>query len=140
MIFPKETNDFNLKTCDDAIADLGEPDESGLKELEGKNGSFWVGDHDKEGTELKSETEKLIKGQPAHTIRRTDNVGHPIYNRLLTVRETARLQSFPDSFRFFGSRQDRLNGIGNAVPVKTAEALGKEIVRMHKEIAKKESL
>jgi DNA (cytosine-5)-methyltransferase 1 len=41
---------------------------------------------------------------------------HPGQPRTLSVRETARLQSFPDDFRFFGNMGDRLRQIGNAVP------------------------
>lgn len=41
---------------------------------------------------------------------------HPAQPRTLSVRETARLQSFPDDFRFFGNMGDRLRQIGNAVP------------------------
>ncbi|HEY0151170.1 MAG TPA: DNA cytosine methyltransferase [Longimicrobium sp.] len=41
---------------------------------------------------------------------------HPGQQRTLSIREAARLQSFPDSFRFFGNIGDRFRQIGNAVP------------------------
>lgn len=41
---------------------------------------------------------------------------HPTEDRCLTMRECARLQTFPDSFRFFGSASERMQLIGNAVP------------------------
>ncbi|MBO4806984.1 MAG: DNA cytosine methyltransferase [Paludibacteraceae bacterium] len=47
--------------------------------------------------------------------------------RTFTVREAARIQSFPDDFEFKGSRGDKYKQIGNAVPVLFAEALAKSI-------------
>lgn len=45
---------------------------------------------------------------------------HPEEHRTLTVREAARLQTFPDSFRFSGTRSDAFRQIGNAVPPRLA--------------------
>lgn len=47
--------------------------------------------------------------------------------RTFTVREAARIQSFPDDFEFMGSRGEKFKQIGNAVPVLFAEALAKSI-------------
>jgi len=49
---------------------------------------------------------------------------HPFQDRGLTPREGARLQTFPDSYRFEGSLGARRQQIGNAVPPYLAEALG----------------
>ncbi|XP_062179243.1 DNA (cytosine-5)-methyltransferase CMT2-like isoform X2 [Phragmites australis] len=49
---------------------------------------------------------------------------HPAQDRLLTIRESARLQGFPDSFRFRGTVKDRYRQIGNAVAIPVGRALG----------------
>ena len=48
---------------------------------------------------------------------------HPNQDRLISMREAARLQSFPDRFRFLGSRSSRYKQIGNAVPPLLARAV-----------------
>lgn len=53
---------------------------------------------------------------------------HPTEDRPLTVRECARLQTFPDTFNFSGGRRDRIQLIGNAVPPLLAERLGRTLV------------
>ena len=55
--------------------------------------------------------------------------GHPFQNRPLTPREAARLQGFPDDFRFCGTRGDVRSQIGNAVPPPLAAAIGGSILR-----------
>ncbi|NWF95898.1 MAG: DNA cytosine methyltransferase [Candidatus Thorarchaeota archaeon] len=50
---------------------------------------------------------------------------HPVQDRMISLREAARLQSFPDSFRFVGPRSSVYRQIGNAVPPLLAYALGR---------------
>lgn len=52
---------------------------------------------------------------------------HPNLNRRFTVRETARIQSFPDDFIFYGSMSSQYRQIGNAVAVDFAYHLGKAL-------------
>ena len=58
------------------------------------------------------------------------NYFHPIFNRVPTVRESARLQSFPDSFIFMGSKTSQYRQVGNAVPPYLAYTIAKEIGRI----------
>lgn len=54
-------------------------------------------------------------------------------NRVPTVRESARIQSFPDTFEFIGIKTSQLKQVGNAVPPLLAEALGKSILKILEE-------
>lgn len=54
---------------------------------------------------------------------------HPIETRPLTVREYARIQSFPDDFTFEGSMNNKYKQIGNAVPVLVAKEFANQIKR-----------
>lgn len=58
---------------------------------------------------------------------------HPVYNRTLTPREAARIQSFPDDFVFYGNRTTVCRQIGNAVPPKISYFLSKFIDKIFKE-------
>ena len=55
---------------------------------------------------------------------------HPIETRPLTVREYARIQTFPDNWKFEGNISSKYKQIGNAVPVNLAAAVGRSIVRL----------
>lgn len=54
---------------------------------------------------------------------------HPYQDRTLTVREAARLQTFPDHIRFSGPPSAAFKQIGNAVPPLLGEAIGRAILR-----------
>lgn len=62
---------------------------------------------------------------------------HPDETRPFTVREYARIQSFPDTWAFTGSTGQKYKQIGNAVPVELAKAVGLSIVDVLNKIEKK---
>ena len=82
---------------------------------------------------------KLILNEPSPTVTShcLDEFVHPTFNRALTVRECARLQSFPDCYDFAGGPyltphlhndiQDKYEQIGDAVPPLLAYAWGMKI-------------
>lgn len=61
---------------------------------------------------------------------------HYKYNRIPSVRESARLQSFPDDFIFYGNKQEQYKQVGNAVP----PLLGKAVAEKIKEVLDNEEV
>ena len=77
---------------------------------------------------------KMWRDQPARTLMAhlgKDGYSHIHYDsdqaRTISVREAARLQSFPDGFKFSGTMNPAFRQIGNAVPPLLAEALARTI-------------
>jgi len=75
---------------------------------------------------------KLSPDKPAWTIqaRRSNNMG-PFHwrNRILRISEIKRLQTFPDEFILAGTVESSWRQVGNAVPPRLAEALGKQLAQ-----------
>ncbi|GAA6863147.1 DNA cytosine methyltransferase [Helicobacter pylori] len=77
---------------------------------------------------------RLSLDEPSLTIlttpqmKQTDRC-HPLEVRPLNIRESARIQSFPDEWEFMGSVAQQYKQIGNAVPPLLAEAIGKEMIK-----------
>ncbi len=72
---------------------------------------------------------RLIAGEPSLTITSasTREFVHPTQDRCLTIRECARIQSFPDDFEFYGTAADQVRQIGNAIPPLLAETFASHI-------------
>lgn len=86
---------------------------------------------------------RLDKDKPSVTIRAGGGYGpngnhlggfhppiHPTLPRQLTVREAARIQSFPDDWELCGPKTIQGRQIGNAIPVKLAEAIAKHVASL----------
>ena len=63
---------------------------------------------------------------------------HPTETRPLTVREYARIQTFPDEWMFAGTVSDQYKQIGNAVPVNLSYAIGRSLIRLFNDIDARE--
>lgn len=77
---------------------------------------------------------RLSMEEPSLTIttspaQKTTDRCHPLETRPLTIRESARCQSFPDDWEFVGSISSQYKQIGNAVPVNLAYHLGLELMK-----------
>ena len=64
---------------------------------------------------------------------------HPTQHRALTPREGARLQSFPDRYRFLGTQAQIVKQIGNAVPPMLGEVLARAILDSEAECQRRRS-
>lgn len=60
---------------------------------------------------------------------------HPLQTRPLTIREYARIQTFPDDWDFCGNISAQYKQIGNAVPVNLAWAIGRSLIRLFNDMA-----
>lgn len=55
---------------------------------------------------------------------------HPLFERPLTIREYARIQTFEDEYEFIGSMNSQYKRIGNAVPVELAKKIGESLIKI----------
>lgn len=77
---------------------------------------------------------RLTKEMIAPTITRwvfhpgSGRWGHPVDARVITIREAARIQGFPDDFEFVGSYNEQAGQIGNAVPPLLAKVIASRLI------------
>lgn len=72
---------------------------------------------------------RLHLNEPCLTITgaATRELIHPLVNRPLTIREAARIQTFPDTFKFSGTASQKIQQIGNAIPPLLAQIFAEHI-------------
>ena len=82
---------------------------------------------------------RLAYNQPSGTVVnvRKSMWIHPELNRAISIREAARLQTFPDSFIFCGSKDKQYQQIGNAVPPIMAKAIAEKLADQLEQIEKR---
>jgi DNA (cytosine-5)-methyltransferase 1 len=80
---------------------------------------------------------RLYWDKPARTITRwvfhpgSGRFFHPVQNRTITIREAARLHSYPDSFHFLGTYTNMASQIGESVPPLLGKAIAESILQVH---------
>ena len=117
-------------TVRDALCDLPEPKEgqiTGVANHEYRGGARTYAGHS--GSAL-DEPSKTIKAG-AHGVPGGENmvILDDGSQRYYTVRESARIQTFPDDYTFNGSWTESMRQIGNAVPVKLARIIGESVYK-----------
>ena len=90
---------------------------------------------------FKDRLKRLVMKEPSWTV--IAHIGmdgymyiHPTENRTLSVREAARIQSFPDEFEFIGNQQETYIQVGNAVPPLLGKAIGESVMNFLDEYTK----
>jgi DNA (cytosine-5)-methyltransferase 1 len=88
---------------------------------------------------------RLIWNEPAWTLTahmRKDGLAyiHPLQNRSISVREAARIQSFPDDFVFYAPMTRMFELVGNSVPPLLAEAVAKPLVQLIQSYRKEQKI
>jgi DNA (cytosine-5)-methyltransferase 1 len=87
---------------------------------------------------FKDRLKRLVETNPSWTV--LAHIGmdgymyiHPTEDRTLSVREAARIQSFPDDFEFIGNQQETYVQVGNAVPALMAMKIAESVLKSFKD-------
>ena len=135
MVGPAEPNPLPLNKCQTAGDVLSKPYSDGVTGTDLTIHSVDVIDRYTAcppGTkEPISRFMKLSWDKPSPTVTAQGRLIHPLEPRILSVREAARIQSFPDSYQFPKSRVDAYMQIGNAVCPLVAKAIGLSILKAY---------
>ncbi|MCH9297424.1 DNA cytosine methyltransferase [Pantoea allii] len=86
-------------------------------------------------TRFQDRLKRLVMDEPSWTV--LAHIGmdgyryiHPIENRTLSVREAARIQSFPDHFEFVGNMREQYIQVGNSVPPLLAKCIAEQVKKL----------
>lgn len=128
----EKPRDLPWRTVRDAIADLPDPEHQPARARDVTNHRFQPGARSypgHTGSPLDEPAKTLkagVHGVPGGENMMLKPTGEVRY---FTVRESARLQTFPDDYVFHGSWTETMRQLGNAVPVRLAEIVGRDVER-----------
>lgn len=128
---PTPTHVSNFRTIDWAIGDLEDVTDDSIP----NQSQYFLASKAKRGNGQGDETSRA--GEPAYTVRANAKSRvqfHYSLDRRLTVRECARLQTFPDHFRFPHSGTTNIMQIGNAVPPILAYKVAQSVISYLEEV------
>jgi DNA (cytosine-5)-methyltransferase 1 len=127
-----QPREYAWRTVRDAIGDLPDPENDPLASATVPNHRFQPGARSypgHTGSPLDEPAKTLKAG--VHGVPGGENmlIRPDGGLRYFTIRESARLQTFPDNFRFHGAWSEAMRQLGNAVPVELAEIVARDVHR-----------